>query len=60
MQYEAEGDLFAVCLSEIESHVNGDTMVADHLGPGARIEVLRHYQEAPRVQNPGDTTFDEE
>lgn len=60
MQYEAEGGLFAVCLQHEIDHVNGITM-PDHLGPGARIEVLRHYQEALAAgAKPGDTTFDEE
>ena len=60
MQYEAEGDLFAVCLQHEIDHINGITM-PDHLGPTARMEVLQRYQEALAAgAKPGETSFDED
>ena len=60
MQYEAEGDLFAVCLQHEIDHINGITM-PDHLGPTARMEVLQRYHEALAAgAKPGETSFDED
>ena len=60
MQYEAEGDLFAVCLQHEIDHINGITM-PDHLGPTARMEALQRYQEALAAgAKPGETSFDED
>ena len=42
MQYEAEGNLMAVCLQHEIDHLHGITMV-DHLSPADRIAALREY-----------------
>lgn len=42
MQYEAEGNLMAVCLQHEIDHLHGVTMV-DHLSPADRIAALRDY-----------------
>lgn len=45
MQYEAEGNLLAVCLQHEIDHLHGVTMV-DHLGPLQRAAAIRRYQAA--------------
>ena len=45
MQYEAEGDLMAVCLQHEIDHVHGVTMF-DHLAPMRRAEAERDYERA--------------
>lgn len=45
MQYEAEGNLMAVCLQHEIDHIHGVTMF-DHLAPIARAQAEREYQEA--------------
>ena len=55
MQYEAEGDLMAVCLQHEIDHVHGVTMF-DHLTPMRRAEAEREYQEALAAgAKPGET-----
>ena len=54
MQYEAEGDLLAVCLQHEIDHVHGITMV-DHLSPMKKVKALRAYNEAlANGARPGD------
>lgn len=45
MQYEAEGNLMAVCLQHEIDHIHGVTMF-DHLAPIARAQAECEYQEA--------------
>lgn len=45
MEYEAEGDLMAVCLQHEIDHLNGITMV-DHLPPLKRARALRECKAA--------------
>lgn len=45
MQYEATGDLLAVCLQHEIDHLHGITMV-DHLSPMKRVRAMRAYEEA--------------
>ena len=45
MQYEADGDLMAVCLQHEIDHVHGVTMF-DHLAPMRRAEAERAYEDA--------------
>ena len=55
MQYEAEGNLMAVCLQHEIDHLHGKTMV-DHLAPLARAEAMRNYEEALAAgAMPGET-----
>lgn len=60
MQYEAEGNLMAVCLQHEIDHLNGVTMV-DHLPPMKRARALRECQEAIAAgARPGQTSKDDE
>ena len=55
MQYEAEGNLMAVCLQHEIDHVRGVTMF-DHLAPMARAEAEREYEAALTAgARPGET-----
>ena len=55
MRYEAEGDLFCVCLQHEIDHLHGITMF-EHLGPAEKIRATKAYQEALRSgAKPGDT-----
>ena len=55
MQYEAEGNLMAVCLQHEIDHLHGKTMV-DHLAPIKRAEAMREYEEAIAAgARPGET-----
>ena len=55
MQYEAEGNLMAVCLQHEIDHLHGKTMV-DHLAPIKRAEAMREYDEAIAAgARPGET-----
>lgn len=55
MQYEAEGNLMAVCLQHEIDHIHGVTMF-DHLAPIARAQAEREYEEALAAgARPGDT-----
>ena len=55
MQYEAEGNLMAVCLQHEIDHVHGVTMF-DHLTPLRRAEAERAYREALEAgARPGET-----
>ena len=45
MQYEATGDLLAVCLQHEIDHLHGVTMI-DHLSPLKRVRAMRAYNEA--------------
>ncbi len=55
MQYEAEGNLMAVCLQHEIDHVHGVTMF-DHLAPMARAEAEREYEAALAAgARPGET-----
>ena len=55
MQYEAEGNLMAVCLQHEIDHLHGKTMV-DHLAPIKRAEAMREYEQAIAAgARPGET-----
>ena len=55
MRYEAEGDLFCVCLQHEIDHLHGMTMF-ERLKPVQRVHAMRQYQEAlARGAKPGDT-----
>lgn len=59
MQYEAEGNLLAVCLQHEIDHVHGRTMV-DHLPPLKRVEAMRACEEAVEAgARPGETAVEE-
>lgn len=59
MQYEAEGNLLAVCLQHEIDHVNGITMF-DHLSPMRRVEAQRAYEEALAAgARPGETSVED-
>ena len=59
MQYEAEGNLMAVCMQHEIDHLHGVTMV-DHLAPMARAEAMRNYEEAIAAGAlPGETEVEE-
>lgn len=59
MQYEAEGNLMAVCLQHEIDHLHGVTMV-DHLSPMKRAEAMRAYDEALAAgAMPGETEVEE-
>lgn len=54
MQYEAEGNLLAVCLQHEIDHLHGVTMI-DHLSPSQRVRAMREYEEAlANGARPGD------
>lgn len=58
MQYEAEGNLLAVCLQHEIDHLDGVTMV-DHLPPLKRAQKLRECEQAiASGARPGETTTD--
>ena len=55
MQYEAEGNLMAVCLQHEIDHLHGITMF-ERLDPADRLKAVRAYQEALEAgARPGDT-----
>ena len=55
MRYEAEGDLFCVCLQHEIDHLHGITMF-ERLAPAQRMCAMHDYQEArSRGAPPGDT-----
>lgn len=55
MRYEAEGDLFCVCLQHEIDHLHGITMF-ERLAPAQRMRAMHDYQEArSRGAQPGDT-----
>ena len=55
MQYEAEGNLMAVCLQHEIDHLHGMTMF-ERLKPAQRVHAMCQYQEAlARGAKPGDT-----
>ena len=59
MQYEAEGNLMAVCLQHEIDHLHGVTMV-DHLTPVKRAEAMRDYEEAlASGARPGETEVED-
>ncbi len=59
MQYEAEGNLMAVCLQHEIDHLHGVTMV-DHLSPMKRAEAMRAYDEAVAAgAMPGETEVED-
>ena len=59
MQYEAEGNLMAVCLQHEIDHLHGVTMV-DHLTPIKRAEAMRESDEAVAAgARPGETEVTE-
>lgn len=56
MRYEAEGDLFCVCLQHEIDHLHGKTMF-ENLGPMQRIKAMKAYQEALAAGAlPGETS----
>lgn len=58
MQYEAEGNLLAVCLQHEIDHLDGVTMV-DHLPPLKRAQKLQECEQAiEQGARPGETTTD--
>ncbi len=58
MQYEAEGNLLAVCLQHEIDHLDGVTMV-DHLPPLKRAQKLQECEQAIVAgARPGETTTD--
>ena len=60
MQYEAEGNLLAVCLQHEIDHLAGITML-DHLAPADRVKAIATYNEALAAgARPGDTASDME
>lgn len=55
MRYEAEGDLFCVCLQHEIDHLHGKTMF-ERLEPAERMHAMRAYQDAlARGAKPGET-----
>lgn len=55
MQYEAEGNLMAVCLQHEIDHLHGYTMF-ERLEPAERMRAIAEYQEAlANGARPGDT-----
>ena len=55
MRYEAEGDLFCVCLQHEIDHLHGITMF-ERLKPMARMKAVHDYQAAlARGAKPGET-----
>ena len=59
LQYEAEGNLMAVCLQHEIDHLHGKTMV-DHLTPMKRAEAMRAYDEAiASGARPGETEVED-
>ena len=59
MQYEAEGNLMAVCLQHEIDHLHGVTMV-DHLTPVKRAEAMRDYEDAlASGARPGETEVED-
>ena len=55
MRYEAEGDLFCVCLQHEIDHLHGKTM-SERLEPAERMHAMRAYQDAlARGAKPGET-----
>ena len=55
MRYEAEGDLFCVCLQHEIDHLHGKTMF-ERLAPMQRIKAMKDYQDAlARGAKPGET-----
>lgn len=55
MRYEAEGDLFCVCLQHEIDHLHGYTMF-ERLEPMQRMHAMHDYQEArARGAKPGET-----
>ena len=55
MQYEAEGNLMAVCLQHEIDHIHGITML-DHLPPIRRMKAMKAYRDALAAgAKPGDT-----
>lgn len=58
MQYEAEGNLMAVCLQHEIDHIHGVTMI-DHLNPTDRAKFLAEYHEAlEKGARPGEVEVD--
>lgn len=58
MQYEADGNLLAVCLQHEIDHLDGVTMV-DHLPPLKRAQKLQECEQAIAAgARPGETTTD--
>lgn len=59
MQYEAEGNLMAVCLQHEIDHLHGVTMV-DHLTPSERTRALRDFEDALAAgARPGETEVED-
>ena len=59
MQYEAEGNLMAVCLQHEIDHLDGKTLI-ESCDPVVRMDVLRQYQAALAAgARPGDTGEEE-
>lgn len=55
MRYEAEGDLFCVCLQHEIDHLHGKTMF-ERLSPMQRIKAMKDYQNAlANGAKPGET-----
>ncbi len=55
MRYEADGDLFCVCLQHEIDHLHGKTMF-ERLAPMQRIKAMKDYQDAlARGAKPGET-----
>lgn len=58
MEYEADGNLLAVCLQHEIDHLHGITMV-DHLSIAQRAAAMREYEQALAAgARPGDTEID--
>ncbi|WP_028264148.1 peptide deformylase [Atopobium fossor] len=58
MEYEAEGNLLAICLQHEIDHLHGITMV-DHLSITQRAAAMREYEQALAAgARPGDTDID--
>lgn len=56
MQYEAEGNLMAVCLQHEIDHLHGVTML-ERLSPTQRLEAIKEYQAALAAgARPGETS----
>lgn len=59
MRYEAADNLMAVCLQHEIDHLHGITML-DHLGPLARMRMMREYEEAVAAgARPGDVEVED-
>ncbi|MCI6274269.1 MAG: peptide deformylase [Atopobiaceae bacterium] len=59
MQYEASGNLLAVCLQHEIDHLHGVTMM-DHLSASARVRAMAEYQDALNAgARPGDVEVEE-